>query len=526
MTPAYASVFGAMIAILLLPVVPVGAQAPQPWKFRVDQKLYPKAYGVLANERLMFPVDMSDWPVKIDTTRQLFIDDYLIASSKGLTRRVHQVTKHPSNPLISPDKPWEGTGCVWQRVLWDRQNKRFRMWYGGLSLFTLPSGVQVRRPTCYAESKDGIHWVKPELGLHEYNGSKANNIVILTGALAGIFEDPSDPTHRFKGLVWHDWRVRKGAPPPEGYYLFTSPDGIHWTQQRQEPVALNQNRDQPGIGDTSSLRWDSRLKKYIGDTKILFRHPRTMRCRGMMESDDLIHWTRLRMTLYPDALDAADSQIYGHIGFVYESMWVGLVRVMHTHRVPNSFKQTTVELTASRDGRHWTRVGKREEFLPLGKPDGWDPHYQDPCTPPILVGDDLWFYYRSVPLCSPRSDPKALKRRVHRIGLATIRRDRFVSLDAGEKPGQVVTRPLTFKGTSLYVNAHVSPGGYLKAELQDAAGKPLPRHSLGRCKPVTGDTLKAKIAWEGSRAIQRPAGGPLRVAFELKNAQVFAFWLK
>jgi len=246
----------------------------------------------------------------------------------------------------------------------------------------------------------------------------------------------------------------------------------------------------------------------------------------MMESDDLIHWTRPRMTLYPDALDAADSQVYGHIGFVYESMWIGLVRVMHTNRVPNSYKQTTVELTASRDGRHWTRVGKREEFLPLGKPDDWDPHYQDPCTPPILVGDDLWFYYRSVPLCAPRSDPKALKRRVHRIGLATIRRDRFVSLDAGEKPGQVVTRPLTFEGISLYVNARVAPGGHLKAELRDVSGKPLPQYSLGRCSPVSGDTLKARVVWEGRQAIQRLAGEPLRVAFELKNAHIFAFWLE
>ena len=307
-----AGILCTLVITLLLLAIDVTAQAPKPWKFHVDRSMYPKAYGVLGNEHLMFPVDMSDWPVKIDTTRQLFIDDYLIASSEGLTRRVHEAKKHPGNPLISPDKPWEAGGCVSQLVLHDKKTGRFRMWYSGLKSFVLPSGIQVRSPTCYAESEDGIRWTKPELGLHEYEGSKANNIVILVGGLVGIFEEPGDPKHRFKGVVWHDWRASDCTPPPEGYYLYTSPDGIRWKQQRSEPIGLNQSHTQPGIGDTSAFRWDSRLRKYVGDAKILFRQPETMRCRGMMESDDLIHWTRPRMTLYPDGLDAPDSQIYGH----------------------------------------------------------------------------------------------------------------------------------------------------------------------------------------------------------------------
>ena len=75
---------------LLLAASAATGTGPLQKQWHVDRKLYPKAYGVLASEHLMFPVDQSDWPVKIDRTRQLFIDDYLIASSKGLTRRVHQ----------------------------------------------------------------------------------------------------------------------------------------------------------------------------------------------------------------------------------------------------------------------------------------------------------------------------------------------------------------------------------------------------------------------------------------------------
>ena len=521
----------AIVCLILLPLFLLTGeaigQAPNPLKYRVDKSLFRKAYGVLANEQLMFPVDMSDWPIKIDRTHQLFVDEYMIASRKNVTRQVHQLRKHPRNPLISPDKPWEGSGCVYHRVLWDEEKKRFRMWYHGyVGRVKLPSGARGRSPTCYAESKDGLTWTKPVQGLHAFQGSKANNIVILAGGLDVIFHEPHDPNpaKRYKALVWLDLKDPKGAPP-EGFYLYSSPDGIHWKQDLADPVVLNQNRTQSGIGDTTLWRWDSRLRKYIGDTKILFRRLGTMRCRGMMESDDLIHWTRPRMTFYPDGLDAPDTQIYGHMGFVYESMWIGLIRVMRTKRVADSRKQTVIQLTASRDGRHWTRVGRREEVLALGKTDDWDPHYHDPCTPPIRVRDESWFYYRSVPLFDLKKRPDTKGRKIHRIGLAMLRPDGFVSMNAGEKPGTLITRPLTTEGTRLFVNAEVAEGGYIKAELRDASGKAVGPYVVDKCTPVTGNTLKAQVTWAGGRTVQRPAGKSLRVVFRMKKAKLYSFWL-
>lgn len=70
------------------------AQSPAPKAPRVDKKLYPQAYGSLANEHLMYPVDMSDWPVQITTERQLFVDDYLIATCTDLSRQLHQAKRH------------------------------------------------------------------------------------------------------------------------------------------------------------------------------------------------------------------------------------------------------------------------------------------------------------------------------------------------------------------------------------------------------------------------------------------------
>ena len=492
---------------------------PFPDEAYIDRGLYPEAYGVLANEHLMFPIDQSDWPVKIDQSRQLFVDDYLIARRQDLVRQVHEVHKCPDNPIMVGDRPWEGPGGFHHQVRRDPKSKKFRSWYTAIMKYELASGMSVRTPTCYAESEDGIHWQKPNLGCCEFEGSKENNIVIHAGSIWGVLGGPteSSPHRDFKGVVLHE----PPYMPREGYYLYTSSDGIHWIRNCDEPIAFSKSKELPGIGDTSLFRWDQRLGKYIGDVKVLFRVPRTMRCRGIMESDDLVHWTRPQMTLYPDGLDDADSEIYGHLGFVYESMWIGLVRVMHEK--PFSRKQTNIELTASRDGRHWTRVGKREEIIPLGSSDDWDPHYHDPATTPIIVDDELWFFYGSA---ITRNNPTSGKQGPYRLGLATLRRDGFVSLNGGCSPGRVVTRPLTFEGRNLYVNADIGPNGYVKAELQDLAYRPVPSHTLGEAQSVVGDVMKARVTWLGTENLENLSGQSLRLVFELKNAKLYSFWIE
>ena len=484
-----------------------------------DRSLFPKAYGLLANEHLMFPVDMSDWPVKIDDTRQLFVDDYLIAKSDNLVRQVHQVRKHPASPMLIPDKPWEKgggrEGCVFATIHRDAETGRFRIWYSGYCVYTQPSGQRARFPGLYAESEDGIRWHKPELGLYEFEGSKANNIIIPYGNLWGVFldEKADDPDRRYMGLVWHE-HIR------EGYYRYASPDGIHWKRLSDVPSALSsQKYTMPvnGIGDTSRLRWDAKLGKYVGDVKFVI--PGKIRCRGIMFSDDLIHWTPPRMTIYPDGLDHADTQIYGHCSFCYESMWLGLMRVYHEQSAP-TYKQTTIELTASRDGSHWTRVGRREEVIPFGGPDDWDGEYHAALTP-IPVGDELWIYYRSAKMGEQKK-----QKQTHKIGLGILRRDGFVSLDAADTPGTVTTRPLSFSGKRLFINAEVADGGSITAALLSPSGEPVADYSPADAKPINTGGLKIPVTWKNATECRLPAGEHVRLKFELTKAKLYAFWIE
>ena len=55
---------------------------------------------------------------------QLFIDDYLIAAKHNVQRRYHPFRKHPDNPLIVLDQPWEGTFWIDQEVVTYREGRK------------------------------------------------------------------------------------------------------------------------------------------------------------------------------------------------------------------------------------------------------------------------------------------------------------------------------------------------------------------------------------------------------------------
>ena len=131
-----------------------------------------------------------------------------------------------------------------------------------------------------------------------------------------------------------------------------------------------------------------------------------------------------------------------------------------------------------------------------------------------------------MPLPAPRSDPQNAKARISRIGLATLRRDGFVSLNGTDAPGLVVTRPLTFDGCRLFVNAQVGDRGYIKAEIRNTAGEAVKPDVMSECQPLTTDVLNGQVVWSGQTAVQRSVDQSMRMAFEVKNARLYSFWLE
>ncbi len=173
------------------------------------------------------PTAPAEAPVDVGSHLELFVDDVLIDELEGARVRLH----HPryEGEALAFYHPWEGRFSGYVTVL--RDTDRFRMYYRGLpSAGADGSSVE---STCYAESKDGLVWMKPHLGLFEVNGSKSNNIVLKGFAPAShnfspfIDRNPAaEPSARYKALG--------GAGP--GLLAFASPDGIRWRQIADEPV--------------------------------------------------------------------------------------------------------------------------------------------------------------------------------------------------------------------------------------------------------------------------------------------------
>jgi hypothetical protein len=111
----------------------------------------------------------------------------------------------------------------------------------------------------------------------------------------------------------------------------------------------------------------------------------------------------------------------------------------------------------------------------------------------------------------------------HQARRYTIRLDGFVSLHASLAGGELVTRPLTFTGQRLSLNYATSAAGSVRIEIQDAAGKPLSGYAMEDCLEHYGDSVDQTVAWQGSSDVSTLAGQPVRLRFELKDADVYSF---
>lgn len=453
---------------------------------------------------------------------QLFIDDYLVASRKNVVRRYHAFRKHPGNPLIVVDRPWEAHVVNAVTVMPDESGSGFRMYY---YCWTERKGKKGRGSfMCYAVSKDGLKWEKPNLGLYEWEGDGTKNNNILPSGPGHVMFTPweKDPQKRYQGV---------GGM----YHAFSSPDGIHWKQESKDPIVSG--------GDTSHFYWDPHTKRFrctvkggangyvSGDVSGLRR-----RTVGFSETTDLTSFPALRMIMAPDDYDdlwckpdtVQRTHFYACPVLPYETMYVGFLQNYRAEEPEGYFHGPLwLELVSSRDGVHWRRTEvdtsvrdiyalreiSRPPLLPIGKYREFDDGMVIAPTP-LLVGDELWLYYTGYEELHDLLPYKSA------IGLAKLRKDGFVSLDAGAVPGEVVTKRFENVSGALQVN-HESKGGTIRVEVLDADGRVLDGYGRDDCNPLTGNSVRGTVSWK--TRTQLPAGGPVRFRFILDRASLYSF---
>jgi hypothetical protein len=207
--------------------------------------------------------------------RQLFFDDYLVDSASGLTRTLHHPVKHPDNPVLKREHAWEGLRVqVYGTVLYDPAEQLFKIWYMNIPK-TSAEKITVngqRRPghatlLSYATSRDGLHWDKPLLGIVNFEGSTANNMIapdLYNPEGFSVLYEPDEPRaeRRCKAFYWDHgrgplvlWKGQEiyGEGKDDGTHVAFSPDGIHWKPFQANPVVIL-HRGRLALGKSLSTR--------------------------------------------------------------------------------------------------------------------------------------------------------------------------------------------------------------------------------------------------------------------------------
>ncbi len=448
---------------------------------------------------------------------KLFVDDHFVANKENVNRVYHDFEKHQDNPLLSADKPWEGsTAYIYGTVLPSEDGDGYRMWYH--------SWANREYRMLYATSQDGLHWDKPELGLVDYEGSTKNNILFRhthENHSPQVIHTPweKDPAQRYK-FIYYEY----GRTPPDfttsGYYGMTSPDGIHWKNAKHMTPLFTDH------GDVGNFVWDSLQKRYIAWPK-KFDEVRGFRRRslGFTETTDFENWPATKLVLVPDEFDDrwvtaesaenAHTDFYGMSGFAYESMYIGFLWVFPITNGKND-GPIFVELVTSHDGEHWARQEKpRPPILPLGAEGTWDDGMVFTPNHPLVEDGVIKLYYGGFDITHSAGSGNSA------IGLATLRKDGFASLDAGAEEGSITTKPIPGATGKLVVN-YAAPTGSLIAEILDESGTVLPGYSRDECTPLTGDSLAATISW-GRRDQLPKTDTPIHIRFILHDTALYSF---
>ncbi len=211
-----------------------------------------------------------------------------------------------------------------------------------------------------------------------------------------------------------------------------------------------------------------------------------------------------------DEHDPDDAQIYRATVIAYGRGYLALLLMFYTHEMT-----LDVQLAFSHDLMNWQRVGGRKPILERGPEGSWDSkHVLFANSQPHDEGDALRFWY------SGKDAPHYQAGRAG-FGTATLRRDGFVCLEAGESEGSAVTVPFRWERLSgIELNIDAS-GGAARADVLDERGVVIPGFSRNDCKPITGDHIRAPLRFKGG--VARLAGRKVRLRFHLTNARLYSF---
>ena len=506
----------------------------------------------------------SDPLTTYDPHLYLFVDDHWIERRDELERVVNEPRPLPE-PVVWPEDPRTQSDAAWGNVIREKDGL-FRMWYCTLMLgaaggghhemakagvwgrgaeygFHPRSSADVPETDAalgkYAESTDGIHWTKPELGLYELHGSKRNNIILngerarrqTDGALTNfdgctVIRDDAepDPMRRYKMIShWesihcHDNKDVSGflGRPEEdlerfraarGKYLTYSPDGVLWDQP------FEKIRFPDGGGDRFLVVRDHRNERWFGYSRVA-----SHQAAAFSYSTNLRDWSapEVETVITPAAVQAPKVECL--VPFNYGNQDLGVPVGMDKDRSMAKGARAMIPfLSSHHDGGSWRLVGDGKPFISPGPPGSY---YATGAVPlhnePFILGDQMIFYFNAFSRYQETRCPFGDRS----IGVARLRRDGFVGLEhcPTHPPGVLQTRPVRAAGNELQLNVAPAAGrGSVEVALEDAEGHAIAGFGFEDSVPLQTDGVRVPVRWKHGGSIERLRGQQVRVALRLRG---------
>lgn len=437
---------------------------------------------------------------------EMFTDRWLVEELRGAALVLHAPQRR--EVVLTTGAPWEGPESAYFTVVQD--GGEIRLYYRGYT----PAECSRETCTCLAVSEDGVHFTRPNLGLYEFQGSRDNNIVWrdYESHAFGVFLDTNPaaaPDARYKAVGI------TGDPKVPGVYPLYSPDGIHWRRVANKPIISK------GAFDTLNVPfWDAAAGVYRCYIRNYTRHADKafsgVRTIESCTSQDFFHWSDPQHNLYAPGVPL--EQFYTnsvapcpgaeHILLSFPKRFVPGRKKVASYGEPGV--SDGVFMT-SRDGVHWDRTFLEAYLRPGADERNWTDRNNMIARGIAVTGENEFSLYASEHYRWPDN----------RLRRLVVGRHRFASVRAGAAGGSMLTRPFTFTGSRLVVNASTSAAGYIRFAIADDTGRDLPGFAMGDCSEWFGDEFDAEIAFTGG-SLAALQGRPVRLRVELRDADLFA----
>ncbi len=451
--------------------------------------------------------------INLGDSREIFADTYLIDRLEG----VLLTKKNPvdEGQVFNFDKPWEGIFSGYCTIIKD--GNLFRAYYRGLPVDGKDGSDA--ETTCVAESDDGIHWRKPELGLFRINGSVKNNVVVAGNA---PYSHNFSPFLDTRPGVSSDQRYKAVAGTDQtGLSAFVSPDGIRW-KLLKKGILLKGAFDSQNV-----VFWSESENCYI----CYFRtwsegEYKGFRTVSRSTSKDFLNWSDpVSMTFGNTPMEHLYTQqtspyfrapqIYVAIGgrFMPGKQVLTGEQAAELKVNPGYFRDCSdAYFMTSRGGDKYDRTFMEAFIRPGIGMDNWVSRSNYPALNVVRTSPSEMSLYVNQDYAQPTAH-------LHRY---SMRLDGFSSLNAGYKGGEVLTKLFTFRGSRLEINYSTSAAGEIRFELQDEKGNTIPGFSLNDSQLIIGNEISRIVTWNGKNDLHELEGKKIRMRILMKDADLYS----